>query len=728
MAEITDADIAETLRAAGIDPSASGRPGRSLSTTDDIAATLKAAGIDATVTDKGVSFGKSGAEGGFDDTPEQRAALRNRRAVQRTTPRTGPGFPGKEEPEPPQEVKDLADRRGVIAQTVSSIPIAGPLIDRAGAAGAAAIKDEPGTTFGQRYTGYLDQSRAADKWFAHENPMQSLIANTTGAVMGYGPLAATRLGGVALGARGPTLGSRLWTGIPGNSALSATDAGLRDNNIIEGGIIGAAGGAAGPAIGQVARGVTNLATNYLWPRAGLDKFSTGAINKLTGALSGETPASIAAGADRMGPHGFLGDVNKGFTDIAGGLADIPGSNKTVVREAYRLRDAAARDRITAAVDKAAGPPTDPVAWEKMTTEARSKAADPLYTKFRSTVIAPTPEIQALVPRLEEAGAFKMAQRFSAIKGEPIDMKFLGPDGSIVRSPTAQTWDYIKRGLDASIDAAYSGGNKAEGSLLLGLKRDMLKEIEAAPGGSVYKQARQTFADHSALLDARTAGRDTLLGSRSGMSKYELADEWKTLSAPEKKARTMGLRDAIDEAMGDTLHGDTTMRNKLLAPNNQDKIRLMLGDTEANDLIKSLRSEKFLKEQSQDVVHGSQTTPKRERVDALTPKPLPEWNLDLTKPGTYLPPSWVHEMRPSTVLDAWRGVHSADTMNQLAGAVTMPAGPQMNDLIAALHAEAARNTRRLGAANVFDNLIGTTGTGTASTGYRRRRAMSEDERR
>lgn len=718
---VTDADIAETLRAAGIEPS--GAASRSLSTADDITSVLKAAGIDASVSDRGLTF----KEGGFDDTPEERAAIRQNRAVKRTTPPVT-GFP---EPEPSAEVKELAKRRGLTGQVISGIPIAGSLLDRAGAAGAAAFQDEP-DTFGERYSGNLERTQAADKWYARQNPASSMGANMLGGVLGYGPLSALKLGklpigGMIAGTEGPSLGSRLWTGVPGNAAISATDAAMRGEDPMAGGIIGAAGGFAGPMVSGAMRGGTNLISNYLWPRAGLENFSTGAVNKLTGALSGETPASIAAGADRMGPHGFLGDVNRGFTDIAGGLADIPGPHKATVREAYRLRDAAARDRITATVDKAAGAPTDPVQWERMTTQARSAAADPLYDQFRTTRIHPTDEIKALIPRLEEAGAFGLANKLAGINGEDINMKFF-TTGSKKDFPTAQTWDYVKRGLDQSIEQAYSSGNKTVGSALVGLKRDLLSEIKKAPGGQIYEDARQAFADHSALLDARTAGKDTLLGSRSGMSRFELADEWKTLSGPEKKARTMGLRDAIDEAMGDTLTGDTTLRNKLLAPNNQDKMRLMLGKAKADEMIKSLGSEKFLKEQSQDVVHGTQTTPKRERVDALTPRPLPEWNPDIAKPLTWMPPSWIHGMRPSTVLDAWRGVHSADTMNQLAHAVTTPAGPQMNDLIAALTAESNRAARVAAGGGHTSNLLGGLVSGPSAGGYRRRRAMSEDERR
>lgn len=718
--DITDKDVRDTLKAAGIDPVNVPAP-RALSSADDIAETLRQAGISASVSDKGVNL----QGGGFQDTPDQRAAIRQRKAWLPKTPQ-GPGFPPIE---PPQEVKDLADRRGLTAQVASSMPIAGPLLDRGGAAGAALFQDEPGTTFAERYGRNLQMERDADKWYASQNPKSSFAANVGGAALGTAPLAMTKIGGRLLGTTGATIGSRLWTGVPGNAGMNALDAYLRGENPIAGGEIGAAGGFAGPVIGAAARGVGQLGSNYLWPRMGaLANMSPTAINKLTAAMEGETPASIAAGRSRMGPSGFLGDVTPGLTDLAGGIADTPGPGKAIVREAYRVRDAGARTRIGDAIDDAAGKPIDPEAWKSMTMEARKKAADPLYKQFRDTVIDPTDEIQALVPRLKKAGAFTKAEELAGITGEPINMKFLGPDGSKIASPTAQTWDYVKRGLDSRISASYEAGDKTTGNALVQLKNELLDEIDKSPGGDIYKKARNAFAEHSALLDQFHAGRDTFLGSRAGMSKYELAQELKGLSGPERQARIMGMRDAVSEGMGDRFNGDTTTRNKLLAPNNQDKMKLMIGDQKGSKLVDALQQEKFLKEQSQNIAHGSQTTPKKERVDSLAMTPMPEWNLIATEPTSWLPPSWINTMRPSHALEAERAVRHESAMNQLAHVITTPEGPKMNDLIIAIMQEAARQSRVSGVANALGNVVGGAVAGPTTSVVRRRRALGEDNRR
>lgn len=724
---ITDQDIEDTLRTLGIEGHAlpHGSPGVRTDARE-LQETLRAAGIDATVTDKGVTF----KDEGFNDTAEERAAMRLRRGVQRTTPPPGPGFDQPKAIIPTEKERALAEKRGYAAPFVKGFPVVGPTLEHGAAAVNALIdREPPDSTFGERQSRELTTSRNATKFFEQENPGGSLVAELGGALTGTLPLMATKIGGMAMGTYGPSTGSRVLTGTLGNAGINALDAALRGDNVGHGAMIGAAGGFAGPIIGEMARGTTNFAARTLMPRTGaLADMHPGAINKLTAALEGETPGSLATGRTRMGPQGFLGDINAGMTDIAGGLADTPGSHKAIVREAYRVRDAGARSRIEQAATDAAGPPVNTVQFTKMTTEARKKAADPLYKQFRDTVIDPTAEIQALVPRLEKAGAFKMAEELAGVTGDKINLQFLGPDGAKMASPTAQTWDYVKRGLDRRIDAAYSGANpdRTLGAALVKLKNELIEQIENAPGGDVYRQARHAFQEHSSLLDQVKAGKDMFVGGRAGLSADELREELKGLSRPELSARIIGVRSAIKDTMGATFNGDTQMRNKFLAPNNIEKLELVLGKDRAKALIDSMHQEKFLKDQSQNVVHGSQTTPKRERVDALRTSPLPEWNPNLTQPLSWLPPAMLDQLRPSNVIDAWRSQGNNKAMNQLSQLVTMPEGPQMNDLIAALAGESRRRAVTDQRAGAVGNMLGGVISGPGTTTARRRYFRREEE--
>lgn len=617
----------------------------------------------------------------------------------------------------------------LVSQVVQGMPIVGPLFNKGVAAANAGLQGilpagagapPVAATFGDRYTANLDQLTQDQNTYAADNPVKSVVANLVGGGMMLGPLASTRLGGAALGTYGPSLGSRLLTGGLGGGAIGATDAALRGDSPGTGALLGAAGGVLGPLVGHAAQGATNWASNYLWPRVRgtLQRLNPVALNQLTAAFEGETPASLAAARARQGPAGFVGDLTTGGTDLLGGLADMPGAQKGVVREAYRQRAAAQRDRVDQALTDAAGPKFDINSYEKYLTETRATMADPLYKQWRSMEVHPTQKLKDIIPRLEEAGAFSMAEKLSGITGEPIDKTFF-TTGANKRFPTAQTWDYVKQGLDSRIDQAYTAGDKTLARALVRLKNEMVTEIEKTPAGAVWNQARSEFADRSEIIDQLKAGRDTFLGNRSGLTVDELREELRTLRGPELAARIQGARAAAAEAMGDTTRGDTTLRNRLLAPNNQDKMRLLLGDDKAEQLIRAMEQEKFLGDQGQNVVGGSQTTPKKERVNALLPPPAPEWNPNFTQPLSLIPPHLRDELRPSSIFNAWRGQRYGTAANQLAPVLTTPGGPRQDAIVRDIMAEAQRRAAVGAGANRAGNALAGIVAGPGTTTARRR---------
>lgn len=624
----------------------------------------------------------------------------------------------------PQATVESPMRGGVDLQNqiVSGMPIISPLFDRAVAATGAAISpllpnsEKRPDSFGGRYSKNLEDLRAENKAYGEQNPVKSTLANLVGGGMALGPVAGSKIGRMALGIEGPSVGSRLLQGGVGGAVLGGTDAALRGEDPMVGGTIGGVVGAGAPAIASGVRGATKIAAENLWPRQGpLKDVGNNALGKLVSGLEGETPASIAAAKERMGSAGFLGDLNPGLTDIAGGIADTTGGpGKGIIREAYRTRAATQADRIDNALTGTIGPKTDIQSFKNFWTEARKAASDPVYQQFRDTSVNPTDELKALIPRLEHAGAFDQAEKISGISGEPINKKFF-TTGTQKEYPTAQSWDYVKRGLDSKIDQAYAGGDKTTARALVSLKNEMIGEIEKTNAGQIWKQARTEFADRSSILDQIESGRDTFLGGRSGLSVDELREELKGLKGPELAARVTGLRSAADQVMGESMNGDTALRNKFLAPNNQEKIKLLIGDKKGDQLIKSMKQEKYLSDQDQNVRGGSQTTPKAERVKALQPTPLPEYNPNLTQPLSLIPPHILEQIRPSNIIDAWRGRSYARAHEQLAPLLTTK-GPELQDLINSLYAEqskrAAIGGRSNNAGNALASIVAVPGVTTA----------------
>jgi len=645
--------------------------------------------------------------------------------------------PGKvpDLPEPPPTKAELkaGEKRGAGAQFVGSIPIGGPIMNLITAAMPSDTNtgvEGPGApaTFGQRF---YEQSQA-DRAYAMQHPLISAGANLAGGAVGYGGIARAPFGiGRALmgmeSALTPSFAARLYGGVGGGAAINALDAGLRGDNPLTAATVGGVSGIAGPVLGEATRGGTNALINNLRPRPGpLQNIPRAGVDLLTHALSGESDASIAAARTRMGPHGFLSDINQGLTDIAGGIADMSIPEKQMVQDAYRQRMAGQGARIDDALTKATGVrgDFDITRYEKFLTEARKAASDPLYQQFRDTKVYPTAELKALVPRLEKVGAFDEAEFLSGATGTPINRNFFtgGPQKAF---PTTETWDLVKRGLDSKIEQAYSAGNNTRARALIGLKGEMVDEIEKTNAGLVWKQARQEFASRSALLDQLNAGRDTFLGSRSGLSVDELREELSHLQGPELAARIVGMRKAVAEAMGNKTEAAGQVRSKLLAPNNQEKLRLMLSHQPgaADQLIDTLHSEKYLADKAPSIIPNmntgasGQTRAERRAMFDVPASRAADWvpELDITHPLNLIP----RPLHVGNVLEDIRGARAARVAPALAPIMLTPQGPKMDALINALRTEGIRqsavnSTSRRYLANPLSAAI----TGPGQFAYRR----------
>jgi hypothetical protein len=610
---------------------------------------------------------------------------------------------------------DVADMSGFNNRMASDIPLVGPLFDKVTAAAGAAVQplvDEKarGKTFSQRYNENLKFQDAKNRLYEEQHPAGALAADVVGSGMLLGPLSETGVGARMLGMRGNSLGARVYQGAAGMGALETGDQLLRGNNPLSQGVVGPvplaiATGALGPMAGHAVGYAGNSLLDWL-PRTTGELAGVNSVgrNMLVNALQGETPASILEAKKRFGPSGMLADINNATTDIAGGLADIPGPHKEILREAYRVRAAGQADRIEQSLNANTVPHTNVAALTRSLEDARSTGADPLYNQFRTMQIHPTDEIKALIPRLESAGAFSKAEELSGISGRPINRSFFtgGPQKEF---PTAETWDYVKRGLDRRIGDALdkTKPDKDLARELLNLKSDMLAAIDKTPAGKIYRQARETYAEPSELLHQIQEGKKTF--SRA-TDKEELAYELNSLSGPELAARVQGARKAIQDMLELSVRGDTTARNTLLARANRDKLEMLFGDKRAGRLIADLEAEVAGKNQVQNITGGSQTTPKKERVNALVPAPHDMGylsNLNVTKPGSFIP-EW---MKPHTIMEGARADRYASAYQQIAPLLVRKMGDRnFNALVAELLAEQTKG-------EVLHNRLARAGT--AATG-------------
>ncbi|PPQ16334.1 hypothetical protein CV770_26680 [Bradyrhizobium sp. AC87j1] len=588
---------------------------------------------------------------------------------------------GTRSPERPRPRGDMADMSGFNNRMASSVPILGPLLDKATAAAGAVVQpllneESRKKTFSQRYSENLESQGAINERYAEEHPLASTAADVTGTAMLLGPMGRTALGARMMGLKGNSLGARVYQGAGGMAALETANQLLKGNNPLDQGFLGPvplsmAGGAAGPVLGEAISSGANALMQWLPRRSGeLAGVNSVGRNMLVNALEGETPASIAEARRRFGSSGMLADVNQSTTDLAGGLADIPGPHKQVVREAYRQRAAGQGSRILQSLDQNTVPYVSVADMTKGIEKARATGADPLYNQFRTMAVQPTKEIKALIPRLEKAGAFDLAEELSGISGRPINRAFFtgGPQKEF---PTAETWDYVKRGLDRRVSQALdkSKPDKELARELLNLKGELISEIDKTPAGKVWRKARDTYAEHSELLHQIEEGQKTFARNTRH---DELAHELVNLSTPERAARLQGARDAIQQVIENSVRGDTTARNMLLTRAGRQKLELLFGKKRSDQLVADLEAEVLGKSKVENVIGGSQTTPKRERVGAILPAPSEMGyvsNLDFTRPASFIP-DW---MKPQTILEGARAQRHSDAYSQIAPLLTRKIG-------------------------------------------------------
>ena len=244
--------------------------------------------------------------------------------------------------------------------------------------------------------------------------------------------------------------------------------------------------------------------------------------------------------------------------------------------------------------------------------ARSAAADPLYDAWRNTPVPPTPELNGLQPRLNAAGVAGSAYQKMGIEGVPGYQNWFTRDAegnltmNAAQSPTAQTWDYMKRGLNSKISTAKVSGDADSVRMLTGLKSDLIGALDNHPDpnvAGVWQQARQAWADPTTIMNARDMGYEAFT---KGQRVDQMRQDFPGLSQPEKLAYAQGARGAVADLMDGSVRGDTNARNMFLAPANQQKLALMAGPQRAQQLTNSLNQEATLKDQSKAVIGGPRT--------------------------------------------------------------------------------------------------------------------------
>lgn len=326
------------------------------------------------------------------------------------------------------------------------------------------------------------------------------------------------------------------------------------------------------------------------------------------AAEGLTPSEIAQRAKDLGPEGMLADTSETLRLRAEQLAQSDNPARPGVMEALKNRKAGASDRTRAAFDATMG--QNPNVYETVKNlAAKTKAhADALYGKAKSEAgpIDVSRVLQAIDDEIMP-GAAQVAQ--PGLPSQFLDdaeKQLMWVRGRLTDGKSVVT-DYdrlhnLQSKIREKASAAKKAGDKYMAGMLGRVRGQLLEAIEGA--APTYRQARLTFSDDSAVQDAFQSGRE-IFSSRHHPDFW--AAELAEMSQAEREALKVGVRAAVDEAMGRVRNGALKGRTLLDADWNERKVMEALGEEDGQQLLKLLLGEQEMAGTANQVLGNSATS-------------------------------------------------------------------------------------------------------------------------
>lgn len=464
----------------------------------------------------------------------------------------------------------------------------------------------------------------------------------TGATGGAGAPAAATAGARTLGALG-RLGARVMAkpvvrgAVTGATTGAITGAGSakpgeRAEGATTGAIIGTGIGTATPLVirggGAGARWLRN---RLVQSEGAAERVAAGKINR---ALQQQkiTPQQAAQQVleDRaMGVPSTLANTGRRTTALAEVLAQRPGSAPEIIEGALEGQRLGARERVYGKARQAISP-GDFYGEESQMVDQLRRQAETLYDKAyeigavsdgRIQDVLKHPRFQAFYNKAREiADTEAMAARLRGedpAKYQLSEIYTVDPNGvaTLTKVPDVRTLDYIKRGIDATIDEGFRGKgmSTAEANALKDLRKVFVNTIDEATGGvdSPYFKARQTYAGDMEVLDALRKGHDDF----NKLDHEEIIKLTKDMTPAEKEAfRTGVVRNLYTKIMNPSQNINAAQR-LIESPEMQAKLQPLFDSPQKFDLFKAaLERESQLYKQSSQIL-GNSATFRRQMANA-----------------------------------------------------------------------------------------------------------------
>lgn len=333
----------------------------------------------------------------------------------------------------------------------------------------------------------------------------------------------------------------------------------------EGAVEGGALGAAAPVAGSVARGAGRAVRGAYRTVMGENPDLSRRI--VSEAIAADNPGNLnpiarvsgqMADAHANGVPGILADTGDNVRGLLAANARRAGPARTLARDALDARQNGMAERVTGAIERDLGPVSNPhEVADQLMTQARDTAG-PLYD---AAYAAPGADsfAQKVAPLLARPSMQRALQRASRIAQEEgrdpttagFDVNSSG-EVTVSRTPSWQTLDYVKRGMDDVIEGYRDTTTgklnlDTEGRAINNTQRSFLSAFDQA--NPDYAAARSAYAGPVRGIDAMNQGRQAL-----SMTADDLEARMRDMSPYERQMFQLGTRRAMAELVASK--GDT----------------------------------------------------------------------------------------------------------------------------------------------------------------------------
>jgi hypothetical protein len=497
---------------------------------------------------------------------------------------------------------------------------------------------------GKPYEQALQQIRQEYAQYARENPATAMAAEFAGGmapavgmmfVPGAQPAAVAQAQRSTVGALGRLAALGGATGAV-SGAGSATE-GERGTGAVVGGTLGTIIGGGAPVVLRGAKSAGQWLRDRLAPTEAT--ISARAGEKMTRAMreSNLTPQQIEQmmAKDRsMNVPSTLANVDGAMTDLAEAVAQRTGKGTRKVEKTLTQQKTGARERTYQQVAKGLQPGDYYADEARLVKELRDKA-NTLYDDAYAWGDVDDPKILRIMDTPELKSAFQTARKIAdaqkslaKIRGEDpskFDLpEIYKPSGKftddgveileLARLPDVRTLDFMKRGLDAQINAGFKSSDATVMANAATLKeirnelRDTLKDVVPP-----YRQALKTYAGDMEVIDAM----------RAGMSDFNKLDHEQVIKLvsgmgnAEKEAFRTGVARNLYGTIMDPSTNFNAANRIINSPETTAKLQPLFDDPAHFRLFKAaLEREAQLFQQANKILGGSQTAKRQAMAEGL----------------------------------------------------------------------------------------------------------------